>query len=121
MANLQHCKLNDAGLTPYRNASLNATAAAIKASGGQVYGFHIDNTANASKTYVHFYNKLVGNVTVGTTTPDVTLVVPASGGVDYPIGQFGIGFDVGITIAATTTVGGNTNPGTAILVNVFYN
>lgn len=112
-------KEDEAGLLMYRKADLAATAAAVKASSTRLFTVNIDNTANAAKTYVHFYDALAANVTVGTTVPVKTLVVPASGGYDFywvkpPA------FAIGLTIAATTTVGGLTAPSSSVLINIDY-
>lgn len=114
--------LEDAGCVPYRKADLNATAV-LACGSGHVHGYHIDNTANAAKTYVHLYNAAsAAGVTVGTTPPVLSFVVPASGGTDMPISRIGIGgFSLGIVIAACNALTGNTNPTTAILVNFYFN
>lgn len=107
--------------TPYRNTSLNATAALVLGNRVKLHSLHVDNSANSAKSYLQLYDAAAAaDVTVGTTTPDKTLFVPASGAMDFNWGKEPIKFSRGLVIAATTTVGGNTNPASAVLVNADY-
>ena len=95
-----------------------ATVAAVKATTGQIFGYHIYNP-NTTIAYFHFYDIPSGSVTVGTSPRKITLAIPAGGGVDgvFPMP---ITFTTAIAIAATTTITGNTNPTTGLLVDIFY-
>jgi hypothetical protein len=89
-----------------------------------VYGWHIQNL-DTTDNYVHFYDALTANVTVGTTTPVFTLWVPASSGLDVyvPVGpreQGIVDCVTGLVIAATTTIGGLTSNTNGCLVNLVY-
>lgn len=111
------------GLSIHRNIDVDETEDEIKGSAGAIYGWYIANLGLTPR-YVHFYNALAVNVTVGTTTPDMTLVIPANGS-DFvaanALGAHGIEFGTAITIAATTTLTGADAPGTnEIVANVFY-
>lgn len=101
------------------STALVATAQAIKASAGQVYGWFIYNP-NTVPIYVQFYNVAQASVTVGTTNPQMMLVIPALGAANV-MGANGITFtNAGFSIAATTTAGGNTAPSTGLDANIFY-
>jgi|SRR5687768_4694935 hypothetical protein len=107
-------------LKVYRNTNLLATDVEVKPVPGKVYWVEIHNT-NAAVEFVHFYDALAANVTVGTTTPVFSLGVAASGQryimpADFPIHEFG----TAITIAASTTATGNTAPGTGLVVHIGY-
>lgn len=110
------------GLSIKRVATLSNTATEVKDAAGQVHGWHIHNP-NSSIAYVHIYNIVDTSVTVGTSTPAITLALPSNStatiGVDgvFPIP---ITFDTAISLAATTTIAGSTAPSTGILVNLFY-
>lgn len=97
---------------------LVATAQAAKASAGQVYGWYMYNPESAA-TFVHFYNTAQGSVTVGTTNPLFSIQLPATSAsnVAFP---HGIPFSTAITVAATTTAGGNTAPATGVSLELFY-
>lgn len=97
---------------------LVATAQAVKASAGNVWGYYVYNP-EAAVTFVHFYNTASGSVTVGTTNPLFTIAVPAgaAANVGFP---YGIAFSTAITVAATTTAGGNTAPATGASLVVWY-
>lgn len=103
----------------FRVAALTNTAVAVKASPGTLYGYHIHNPA-AGTTYIQFYDTAQGSVAVGTTTPKLTLGLPAGASVDIMSAVPGIGFGVAITIAATTTATGGTAPAGAAVANVIY-
>lgn len=106
------------GLTAFRNAALTNTATTVKAAAGRVHYFDFYNP-NAAVVFVNFYNALIANVTVGTTTPVWTIAVPP--GVsrsDYL--NSSISFATGISVSVTAAVTGNTAPTTPILANVAY-
>lgn len=107
------------GCITHRTAALVATAVAVKASAGRIYGYHI-SSVNAVITYLHVYNIAAASVVVGTSTPIITLALPAGAVLDgvfpLPISDF----DTAIAIAATTTITGNTAPSTGLLVNIWY-
>jgi hypothetical protein len=98
---------------------LVATAQAIKASAGQMYGYYAYNP-EAAVTFVHFYNTAAASVTVGTTNPLFTIAIPAGAAANLSIAQ-GITFsNAGWSCAATTTAGGNTAPATGVSLVVWY-
>ena len=106
------------GMDAFRNSAVLASAIAVKSSAGNLYMVHIENS-NSSKAYLQFYDLGAGSVVVGTTTPTLTLLIPATGGYDgfLPVP---FAFATAISIAATTTATGGTAPGTGLLVNIGY-
>jgi hypothetical protein len=114
------------GLTIFRSIDLDETEEEIKATAGQVYGMWVTNTATATR-FVKFYNATAANVTVGTTTPVITIGIPGNASDDvsgnFGPGGMGIAFGTAITVAATTGVADNDTgaPGAnEVIVNVFY-
>ena len=97
---------------------LVATDQTVKASAGKVYGYYIYNP-EAAVTFVHFYNDVIANVTVGTTAPQFTLAIPAGAAANL-MSDIGITFGTAITVAATTTAGGNTAPATGASAVIWY-
>lgn len=109
------------GLTIFRSIDLDETEEEIKATAGQLYGYYFANT-NASARYLKFYNATAANVTVGTTTPVLTLYLPptSAGHVEF---SHGVAFSTAITAAATTGVADNDTgaPGAnEVILNAFY-
>lgn len=97
----------------------------VKATAGCVYGVWFSNLATSTR-FLKFYNATAANVTVGTTTPVLTLAMPGNATDDvsgvFSIPQ-GINFSTAICIAATTGFAANDTgaPGTNdCIVNVFY-
>ena len=110
----------------YRNTALSSTdvQAVVCGTGGfNIRGFNIINP-NSSDVYVKFYDALAANVTVGTTTPILTLLVPANGSVFEPFESQKVVafFNTAITLAAVTGLADSstTAPSTAIHVSIQY-
>jgi len=89
----------------------------VKASQGLLYGWHIKNTTPAA-LYVQFFDAAgVGDVTLGTTTPKLSIGIEANGKAESSLAR-PFTFGLGICIFSTTTVGGNT--AAASDVDVFF-
>lgn len=113
------------GLSTFRSLDLDETEEQVKGTAGQVYGLWFSNTT-ASTIWLKFYNATAAAVTVGTTTPVITLGLPGNSS-DTISGVFsstmGIAFDTAITVAATTGVADNDTgapAANACIVNIFY-
>lgn len=113
------------GATIFRSIDLDESEEEVKASAGRVYGIAFSNMATSSR-FLKLYNATAANVTVGTTTPVVTLALPGnssddvSGVLSFP---FGISFDTAITAAATTGLADNDTGAPSandVIVNIFY-
>ncbi len=98
--------------------ALTATAQVIKGSAGKFGGYYIYNP-NATATYVILYDIAAASVTVGTSTPKLVFCIPATAGANLEL-LAGIPFGTAMSIAATTTGGGNTAPSTALEAMIFY-
>ena len=107
-----------AGMQTVRDADIDNTAQVCKAAAGNLYGYHVQNP-NSSDAWLQFYDVAAGSVTVGTTTPKLSLVVPANGAIEH-IGALPVEFSTAITYAATTTAAGGTDPTTGLVGNLFY-
>lgn len=108
------------GLSIFRSVSLT-TKAELKASEGAVFFADLHNLT-AAKAYVKFYDSPASGVTVGTTTPVMTVVLEANSGKQMPI-EWGLSFRSGITVAATTGVldSDTTAPAAnGVVVNIGY-
>lgn len=117
----------DPGFSAFRSTALGATATAIKASGGNLYGVRIINV-NTVPVYVKFYNVAAGSVTVGTTavthvemvppgdgtTPGLLLLSPGSTSLKY--------FSTAIAAAVVTGLADNSTaaPSTAVYAEIEY-
>ncbi len=94
------------GLTIFRSLDIDETEEEIKASAGTLYFIHAMNMVSTAR-YLKFYNATAANVTVGSTTPVLTLPIPANSttgaGFTVSIPQ-GLAFATAITVACTTGV-----------------
>lgn len=98
--------------------ALTNSKIAVKASAGNMYGWHIYNPNNAV-TYIQLFNLASASVTLGTTAPTMVLVVPAQGGIDDYL-PVPITFGTAITLAATTTASGLTAPTSTLVADFFF-
>jgi len=106
------------GLTIHKTDALVATAVAVKASAGNIYGYHIFNP-NTADIYVHVYNIAQGSTTVGTSSRTISMLVPGGGVLDA-VFPMPLGFSTAITVAATTTLTGSSAPSTGLVTNIYY-
>jgi hypothetical protein len=113
------------GCDIFRSLDLDESEEEVKASAGTVYGLWFSNTATATR-FLKFYNATAASVTVGTTTPVLTIALPGNTSDDisgvFSIAQ-GIAFGTAITVAATTGVADNDTGAPAandVVVNIFY-
>jgi hypothetical protein len=109
------------GLSIFRTLDADETEEEIKATAGQVFGWYIYNDG-ATEVYVKFYNATAATVVVGTTTPVLTLPVPAGSAANV-FSEIGIAFGTAICIAATTGVADADTAAPAanqVIANVFY-
>jgi hypothetical protein len=116
-----------AAISRYRNTALSATKQEIKAAAGDIYGWNLINP-NTVDVYVKFYDSAVGGVTVGTTAPAFTLMVPAASTAGSGLFFQDVlvmpqeRFTTGITIACVTGIADNSTaaPATAIHASVRF-
>lgn len=109
------------GLTIFRSIDLDETEEEAKGTAGQVYGWYIYNTASSVR-YVKLYNATAASVTVGTTTPVMTIPIPPTSGANVEFTN-GIAFSTAITAAATTGVADSDTgaPGAnEVIINLLY-
>ena len=90
--------------------------AQVKGVAGTVYGWSIMNTTNAI-AYVQVFNLAAAAVTLGATAPDYVIPLAANGESNI-LSPKGVSHSVGITVACTTTRGGNTTAACDVLM--FY-
>jgi hypothetical protein len=114
------------GLTIFRSIDLDETEEEVKATAGCVYAAWVTNTATSTR-FIKFYNATAANVSVGSTTPVITVGIPGNSSDDISgilsAGGIGIAFDTAITVAATTGVADADTgaPGAnEVIVNIFY-
>ncbi len=101
------------------NNDVDETEDAVKVAPGHLGGWAIGNE-DETHVYVHFYDALIADITVGTTLPKITICVAPNDGdsVSFPNGIF---FETAIAVAATTTIDGNTGPGaTEVVVSTVF-
>lgn len=99
------------------------TAQVIKAAAGKLYALEISNP-NAADAWIQLFDVAAGSVVVGTTTPNLSFLVPAGNGVDDggmdKCFVIPANFTTAITYACTTTATGNGDPTTGLVVNALY-
>lgn len=99
------------GQSIFRSIDIDESEEEIKATAGQLYWISAFNRT-AAPLYLKFYNATAANVTVGTTTPVMTFVVPGNADSDgagfvLNFGDIGVAFGTAISVACTTGVADN--------------
>ena len=114
------------GLSIMRSLDIDETEEDVKTSRGQLYSVFACNTATSTR-YLKFYNATAANVTVGTTTPVLTIPIPGNASDDIAavinFGSHGVEFDTAISVACTTGLADNDTGAPAandVIINVFY-
>lgn len=109
------------GYTPKFIAGLVGTVTSVKSSAaGTLGGWFLGNPA-ATICYVQIFDvATAGAVTLGTTVPVKSLMMPAGAAANVPAVAPGIAFASGIQVACTTTSTGSTPCGTGCDVNFDY-
>lgn len=114
------------GLTIFRSLDIDESEEDVKTSAGVLYSIAAFNTT-AAPLYLKFYNATAANVTVGTTTPVLTFLVPGnadSDGAGFILEKtYGWSFGTAISVACTTGVADNDTgaPGAnACIINLGY-
>lgn len=96
------------GLTLFRQFCPSAaTVAPVKTSGGKIHNIRCINTV-ASVRYLKVFNAASGSVVVGTTTPVLTFLIPASSSLIIQ-DLFGISFAAAISMVITAGTGLDTD------------
>ena len=108
----------------YRNDNVANTAILVVAGNYAVAGWNLINPI-ATNAYLKIYNSATAvGVVLGTTTPILTLQIPASGTFwQSNEEKFQIAFPSGIVIAVTTGMADSSTagPATNCYVQLFYN
>lgn len=85
--------------TTFTNSAATTNGTVIKASAGTLWSVAVSNI-NAAVRYLKLYNSTT--VTVGTTTPVLTIAIPAGGMAQLSLGSNGMRFGTGICLGITT-------------------
>lgn len=106
------------------NEAVTSTAVQVTPTPAHLIGYTIVNRDASNAIFVHFYNALAANVTVGTTTQNYVVPVGANGAVVLPVNNLNTQytFTNAMTIAITTgpLSTSSTAPGTAAVVYLSY-
>ena len=110
---------------PYFNNSVTATKVLVLGAGTRLTTLEVQNINTVDVWIQIFDSATTAAVTLGTTTPNQSYVVPASDGTNRSAtakdwGDRGLMFKDGIVIAITTTSTGLTAATTASIVNLSY-
>ena len=113
----------------FRSIDCDESAEAVKAGPGVLYGGIIISASDTIR-FLKVYNRELARVTVGTTTPKMTIPIPTTGTADQGAGftlnlpPCGIGFDEAITVAVTTDLDEDDSPGAPdandVIVQLWY-
>lgn len=119
VSNISIAQISGANL--FQDTANGNTVVAVKGSSGVLYTLELDNTANGSATYFKLFNVAAGSVLLGTTDPDLTILVPASVKITMVFPD-GLTFGTAIALASVTgkASSSNTAPSSAFIVKMVY-
>lgn len=108
--------------SPFFFSEVGNSAEEVKASGGLLFALEVQNK-NDADCWIQIFDE-AGTITVGTTTPVLSFLVPKGNGVDYGamdwVFPVPIKFANSIAIACTTTPTGAGDPSDPLIVNGVY-
>jgi len=115
------------GSMPFFDSSVVATVETLKASSGRLYLLEVSNPNVDQDLWLQLFD-VSGTVTLGTTTPKQSYLIPAAvqQGAAVKRGAFDrsfvipLQFDNAIKYAVTTTPAGNGAPGAGVTLNASY-
>jgi hypothetical protein len=119
--NVATLPVNYGGSLVYRNLDLDEADAAVSSTSATLYGWHLFNSAGSTR-FFKFYNSTVANTNVGTSTPVLTIPIPAGAAANVYFPQ-GIRFSTAITVACVTGVADSSTGAPAAnecVANIFY-
>lgn len=108
------------GWTPKLLNALSTTVVSIKSSAGEVGMLQCYNP-NSSQAYIQVFNIASGSVSLGSSTPTLSIPIGPTATGGWALANPGINFSTAISIAATTTATGSTALSTAVDCNAVYN
>lgn len=114
------------GFIQFTDTAMGSTVDAVKASSALVYSVFVDNSGNGgAAAYVKLWNVASGGVTVGTTSPDEVIYVPAGAIIEHLLftkSAIGKTYGTALTAACVTTGGtaGVTAPTNPVIVTINY-
>jgi hypothetical protein len=113
-----------ARIIPFYDETADETVAAIATAGMMLHFVEVSNVDNDSYFLQLFNVAATTDVTLGTTTPTQSFLIPAGNGTLHgamdKVFDPPIDFTLGLSYAITTTAGGNTGPTTAMALNAGY-
>jgi hypothetical protein len=112
------------GSQPYFNSSVSSTATAVAVYPVRLFYVHAIN-ADITDVFLQLFDASVANVTVGTTTPIQSWLIPggiggSNRGAFEESFSFPIQTNAALTIAVTTTATGSSPPSIPLIVNLSY-
>jgi hypothetical protein len=85
---------------------------------GSIYFMEVQNP-NTVDAYIQLFDVVTTGVTVGSTTPKQSFIVPAQGAMDKQWRR-GLKFNTAISYACTTEATNGVDPTTGLTVNIGY-
>lgn len=101
------------------DATADATKAQVGSGRQRLRSIH-SQELDSAVGYIQLFDKAVGDVTVGTTTPDMVIPLGADGALNVVWGDDGPTFMTGLTYAVTTTPTGSTDPTTPVPLTIVH-
>jgi len=107
------------GSDTHFNAAATATVTLVIDGAAVLYQLEVSNPDNSEFAFLQIFDDIPANVTLGTTAPKQSYVLPGNGGADKFF-NVPINFDNAISYAVTITPTGSTAPTNNLNVNIIF-
>lgn len=108
-------------LEAYYKVDLDETKREVFSGKGNLYGFLFENNSSTDAVYIQVFNKLAASVTVGSTTPDYTVKVPAGASLGKDPQDFALWhFSIGCVVACTSSRSNSTAPASDLTAHIWF-
>lgn len=109
--------LDQQGASPYYNSALAATKAVVYTGPCRLFDINAYASGAGADVYLQIFDAVTADVTVGTTTPTLSIPIPNGAALDTTRSK-PIAFSYGLIIACTATAGGSGAPGAPLNLNM---
>jgi len=110
---------SDGVLNVSRKEAVSGVDTTVTTSPALLKGYYIYNQDTATR-FLHIYNTTDTAITVGTTTPRLSLPVPGLSAANLTFPEPGLQFDSAMSVAVTVAISDTVAPTTGMVVNIWY-
>ena len=116
----QYTAVSTAGSIVAQTFSLTSAAQTVMTLEGRLHGYSLSNPDTSVNVWVNVFQDDTAGVTIGTTTPVISVMVPFGGGREMSQNPLGVYMSSGMTIVASGGAGTDTSSPSTTIEATFY-